>query len=128
MKSLKKIVLALLVAVSMGGVSTTAFAEASEGRISYQPAEAIDILVKKIKVALDAITSGAEGEAVAKLIKEASDMSKEINANDKVDIARAKATATLKSARKHAQQESLQEAEQELRKAEKQFSDLKGML
>jgi len=128
MKSLKKILLSLLIATSMGAVSTSVFAENDPGRITYSPSDAIDIVSGKIKVALDALTSGTEGEQVAELIKSASDASKEINANDKVDVARAKANNKLKSARKHAKEAALQEAEQELRDALKDFNDLKSLI
>jgi hypothetical protein len=127
MKILKKVLLSLLIATSMGAVSSSAFAE-DPGRIVYAPADAIDMTVGKIKTAIDAINSGAEGAAVAELIKEASDTSKEINANDKVDVARSRANGKLKSARSHAKKNSLQEAEQELQDASKAFSDLKGLL
>ncbi|WP_340120982.1 hypothetical protein [Methylobacter svalbardensis] len=128
MKILKKILLSLLIAASMGAVSTSVLAETDAGRVTYAPAEAIDIVAGKIKVALDAVTSGSEGEQVAELIKDASDASKEINANDKVDIARSKANNILKLARKHAKEAALQEAEQELRNALKAFNDLKSLI
>ncbi|MDI1230999.1 hypothetical protein ABXJ76_19070 [Methylobacter sp. G7] len=128
MKILKKILLSLLIAASIGAVSTSVLAETDAGRVTYAPAEAIDIVTGKIKVALDAVTSGTEGEQVAELIKDASDASKEINANDKVDIARSKANNILKLARKHAKEAALQEAEQELRNALKAFNDLKSLI
>ena len=128
MKILKKVLLSLMIAASMGAVSTSAMAEADKGRIAYAPADAINMTLDKIKAAIDAIKNGAEGAAVADLIKEASDASKEINANDKVDVARSKANSKLKSARNHAKNNSLQEAEQELQSAEKAFNDLKGLL
>jgi hypothetical protein len=128
MKTLKKIVLAFLVAAFMGAVSTSAMAEASDGRISYKPAEAIDILLKRIITAQNAIEAGVDPDKVGTLIKEAMDMSKEINANDRVDMARMRANNTLKSARAHAKAGSFQEADAELRKAAKEFSDLKGLL
>jgi len=128
MKILKKILLSLLIAASMGAVSTSVLAETDAGRVTYAPADAIDIVAGKIKVALDAVTSGSEGEQVAELIKEASDASKEINANDKVDIARSRANNILKLARKHAKESALQEAEQELRNALKAFNDLKSLI
>lgn len=128
MKILKKILLSLLIAASMGAVSTSVLAETDAGRVTYAPAEAIDIVAGKIKVALDAVTSGSEGEQVAELIKDASDASKEINANDKVDIARSKANNILKLARKHAKEAALQETEQELRNALKAFNDLKSLI
>ncbi|MGZ5051261.1 MAG: hypothetical protein ACXWF8_10425 [Methylobacter sp.] len=128
MKMLKKVLLSLLIAASMGAVSTSAIAETDKGRIAYAPAEAINLAIGKIKVALDAITSGTEGAQVEELIKDALDASKEINANDKVDVARGRANNKLKSAKLHAKQAALQEAEQELRDAQKMFEDLKKML
>ncbi|MBL6986329.1 MAG: hypothetical protein ACU83U_07430 [Gammaproteobacteria bacterium] len=128
MKILKKILLSLLIAASMGAVSTSVLAETDAGRVTYAPADAIDIVIGKIKVALDAVTSGTEGAQVADLIKDASDASKEINANDKVDVARSRANNILKAARKHAKEAALQEAEQELRNAQKAFSDLKSLI
>lgn len=125
---MKKILLSLLIATSMGAASTSVWAETDAGRITYKPVEAIDMVSGKIKVAIDAITSGSDGEAVAALIKDAMDASKEINANDKVDMARTRANNKLKSARNHAKDSALQEAEQELKNAQKSFQDLKGLL
>ncbi len=112
----------------MGAVSTSALAESDPGRITYKPADAIDLVVAKIQNAIDGISKGASNEEAAALIKQASDMSKEINANDKVDNARAIANRKLKSAISHAKESALQEAEQELRDAKKDFEALKGLL
>lgn len=112
----------------MSAVSTSVLAETDKGRVTYEPADAIDITISKIKVALDALTSGTEGEKVSALIKLASDSTKEINANDKVDMARSRANNVLKAAKLHAKESALQEAEQELRDAMKMFSDLKGLI
>ncbi|MFZ2449437.1 MAG: hypothetical protein WAW36_02845 [Methylovulum miyakonense] len=128
MKNLKKILLSLVIASAIGGVSTIAVAETDPGRITYAPAEAIDMVAAKVKLAIDAVSTGSDGETVAKLIKDALDASKEINANDKVDMARSRANNKLKAARAHAKENALQEAEQELRNAYKGFQDLKGML
>ncbi|MGZ8191337.1 MAG: hypothetical protein ACXWTS_08915 [Methylococcaceae bacterium] len=128
MNTLKKILLSLFIASSIGAFSTSALAESDPGRITYKPAEAIDMVSAKVKLAIDAITSGSEGAKVAPLIKEALDASKEINANDKVDMARSRANNKLKSAKKHANEGALQEAEQELRDAYKGFQDLKNLL
>jgi hypothetical protein len=128
MKTLKTILLSLFIAASMGAVSTSVLAESDPGRIAYKPAEAIDITVAKIQAAIDGISHGASGEEAAALIKAASDMSKEINANDKVDNARAKANRKLKSAASHAKESALQEAEAELRDAKKDFEALKNLL
>ena len=43
MKTLKTILLSLFIAASMGAVSTSALAEVDPGRITYKPAEAIDM-------------------------------------------------------------------------------------
>ena len=128
MKTLKTILLSLFIAASMGAVSTSALAEVDPGRIAYKPADAIDLVVAKIQAAIDGISKGASGEEAAALIKQASDASKEINANDKVDMARAKANRKLKSAITHAKESALQEAEQELRDAKKDFEGLKSLL
>jgi vacuolar-type H+-ATPase subunit E/Vma4 len=128
MKNLKKILLSLVIASAMGAVSTIAVAESDPGRITYAPAEAIDMVAGKVKLAIDAIASGSDGETVSKLIKDALDASKEINANDKVDMARSRANNKLKAAKAKAKENALQEAEQELRNAYKGFQDLKGML
>ena len=128
MKTLKTILLSLIIAASMGAVSTSAFAEVDPGRITYAPAQAIDMVVAQIQVAIEAISKGASGEEAAAQIKKASDLSKEINANDKVDNARAKANRKLKAAISHAKESALQEAEQELRDAKKDFEALKSLL
>lgn len=128
MKNLKKILLSLVIASALGGVSSIAVAETDPGRIVYAPVEAIDMVSAKVKLAIDAIASGSDGEAVSKLIKDALDASKEINANDKVDMARSRANNKLKAAKNHAKDNALQEAEQELRNAYKGFQDLKGLL
>jgi hypothetical protein len=128
MKILKKILLSLLIAASMGAVSTSVLAETDKDRVTYAPAVAIDMVNAKIKIALEAITSGTEGEKVSALIKDALDVSKEINANDKVDMARSRANNVLKAAKTHAKESALQEAEQELRDAMKMFEALKSLI
>ena len=128
MKSLKKILLSLLIAASVGTVSTSVLAESDPGRISYTPVEAIDLVVSNINAAIAAIDKGASAEEVATLIKLASDGSKEINANDKVDMARTKANRKLKSAMAHAKESALPKAEEELKEAGKDFEALKGLI
>ena len=128
MKILKKIVLSLLIAASMGAVSTSVLAETDKGRITYAPADAINNVTAKIKVAIEAAAAGTEGDALADLIKDASDLSKEINANDKVDRARSTANNVLKSARKLAQEGKKAEAEEALKEAAKKFEALKSLI
>ncbi|MEI7839842.1 MAG: hypothetical protein WCJ11_04995 [Methylococcaceae bacterium] len=128
MNTLKKIVLAALVAASFGAVSTTAFAETDSGRIVYTPTVAIDITAGKIQVAVDALIAGGDAEAVSKLIKEASDSVKEINASDSVFKASSKANGLIKAARNHVKEGANQQAEQELRDAHKGILALKSIL
>lgn len=128
MKILKKIALAALVGASMGVFSTSAMAEASEGRIVYAPKEAIELTVKKIEAALASATTGGDAEQIASLTKDALDMSKEINANDKVDIARSRANNHLKAARSAAKAGNIPEAEQHLRQGLQAFTALNDLL
>ena len=128
MKSLKKILLSLFIAAAVGTVSTSVLAESDPGRISYTPVEAIDLVVSNINAAIAAIDKGASAEEAATLIKLASDGSKEINANDKVDMARTKANRKLKSAMAHAKESALPKAEEELKEAGKDFEALKGLI
>jgi hypothetical protein len=128
MKTLKKIALAAMVAASLGAVSTTSFAETDAGRIVYAPTQAIDITAGKIQVALDALIAGGDAEAVSKLIKDASDSIKEINASDSVFKASSKANGLIKAARNHVKEGSMQQAEQELRDAHKGILALKSIL
>jgi hypothetical protein len=128
MKVLKKILVSLAIASALGAVSHSAMAETDKGRVVYAPAEAIDNTVAKIRIALTAITQGTDGDKAADLIKDASDSSKEINANDRVDRARQKANNLLKSARTHAKDKATQEAEQELREAITAFEALKPLI
>lgn len=128
MKTLKKILLSLCIAASMGAVSTAALAETDAGRVTYKPADAIDMVVAKIQIAIEGISKGASNDEAAALIKPAIDLSKEINANDKVDNARSKANRKLKSAMTHVKESSLQEAEQELKDAKKDFEALKSLI
>ena len=128
MKALKKIALAAMVAASLGTVSTTAFAESDPGRIVYSPTTAIEMTAGKVQVAIDALTAGTEAETLSKLIKDASDATKEINASDSVFRASTKANNMIKSARNHVKEGAMQQAEQELRSAHQAILDLKKIL
>ena len=128
MKILKKIALAVFVAVSLGGVSTTTFAESDPGRITYPPSVAIDMVIAKIQEASNALNAGNDTEAVSKIAKEALDISKEVNANDKVDAVRSKGNNAIKAARNHIKNGDKQQAEQEFQNAKKVFESLKSLI
>jgi hypothetical protein len=128
MKTLKKIALALCIAASMGAVSTSVMAEADAGRITYAPAEAIDIVAVKVGEALTALEQGGEADKVDALMKAALDAGKEINANDKVFAARDKVNTKVKKARTELKAGNRQEAEQLLRDAQKGYLALKSLI
>lgn len=128
MKFLRKVLLSLAIASAMGAVATPVMAESDPGRITYAPAEAIKLTSEKIQAAIDATAAGSNPDEVAALIKEALDMSKEINANDKVDVARVRINRQLKHARGLARKGSLDGVEAELQEALKKYSDLPGLI
>lgn len=128
MKTLKKFLLPLFIAASMGAVSTSALAETDAGRVTYPPAQAIDMVTAKIQLAIEGISKGASNDEAAALIKPAIDLSKEINANDKVDRNRNRANDSLKKARASVKGGDLPKATEFLKEAEQRFSDLKGMI
>jgi hypothetical protein len=128
MKILKKTYISLIIALSVAALSSPAFAETDKGRVTYKPAESVDMTVSKIQLAIDAFAKGASGDEIDNLIKDAADFSKEINANDKVDRARTKATSKLKAIRAKVKSGALPEAEQELKDTLKDFNDLKGLI
>jgi hypothetical protein len=128
MKVLKNIVLCLFMAVSVAGVSTTAVAESDPGRVTYKPADAIDMVVAKIKEAQAAIDAGKSADEVLVIVKAAKDLGKEINANDKVDRARAKATIHLSKALGLLKEKDVKEAAVHLPEAAKAFAELKSLI
>jgi hypothetical protein len=128
MKTLKKIALALCIAASLGAVSTSVMAEGDAGRITYAPADAIDMVAVKVGDALNALEQGADDAAVDSLMKGALDAGKEINANDKVFAARDKVNTKLKKARAELKAGNRQEAEQLLRDSQKGYLALKSLI
>lgn len=128
MNMLKNLALAFSLAAAVGALSSPAFAETDKGRITYKPAESVEIAVSKIQLAIDAIAKGASADEIDDLIKNAADFSKEINANDKVDRARTKATAKLRGIRAKVKSGATAEAEQELKGVLAEFSHLKDLI
>lgn len=128
MKVLKNILLCLFMAVSVAGVSTVAVAESDPGRITYKPAEAIDMVVAKIKEAQDAITAGKTPEEISAIVKSAKELGKEINANDVVDAKRQRASVHLSKAIGALKQKDTKEAAAHLDEAAPAFTALKSMI
>lgn len=127
MKILKSALVAFSLAVSMGAFSTAAVAY-EEGRMVYSPANAIKMTVEKANAAKAAIDAGASNDEVSAMIKAASDASKEINANDKVDRKRQSANRHLKKARKAAKNGDMDAAKEHLEKGIAGMSALTGLL
>ena len=128
MKTLKTIGLSSLIALTMGAFSSAVLAEASEGRISYAPADAIDMVIGEIKKAQLAVSEGKSGDEAYKIINQDMDYSREVNANDVVDGERSRANEILKKARTMAKNNSMQDIEEHLQNAAKAFADLKPLI
>lgn len=126
MKIIKSAVIAFSLAAAMGSFSTTALAE--DGRTTYRPIDVIKGIQDRIDDAVTAINNGAEDADVAALIKKASDFSKELNANDKVDRENSKVKGHLKAAIASAKSANLQESRDHLTKAKETAEGLKKLL
>ena len=141
MKLFKNAVVATTLALSLGSFSTTASAVCLGMACMYNrmtPSEGIDATLVQVTEALNAIQARNNGgsadsniagdEAIINNIKDALKLSKEINANDKLDRNRNRANDYLKKARVAVQEGDLTKATEDLKEAEKRFSDLKGMI
>jgi thioredoxin-like negative regulator of GroEL len=130
MKLLKSAVVATTLALSLGSFSTTADVCLGMACMYNRmtPMEGIEATIGQITKAMIGIHANAGDEAVIDDIKEALKLSKEINANDKLDRNRNRANDSLKKARAAVQSGDSVKATEELKEAEKRFSDLKGMI
>jgi hypothetical protein len=140
MKLLKSAVVATTLALSLGSFSTNAAVCLGMACMYNRmtPVEGIDATLGQVNEALEAIqvknSGGAAGSdkdsdnVIINNIKEALKLSKEINANDKLDRNRNRANDYLKKARVAVQEGDLTKATEDLKEAEKRFSDLKGMI
>jgi hypothetical protein len=130
MKLLKSAVVATTLALSLGSFSATADVCLGMACMYNRmtPVEGIDATVVQVTEALNAIGNKAGEDVIIGNIKEALTVSKEINANDKVDRNRNRANESLKKARTAVKSGDLIAATERLKEAEKQFLDLKGMI
>jgi len=92
------------------------------------PIEGIDATLGQVGEALKAINDKASGDVIIGNIKDALALSKEINANDKVDRNRNRANDSLKKARSDVKNGDLTKATEHLKEAEQRFAELKGMI
>lgn len=140
MKLLKSAVVASTLALSLGSFSATA--EICLGMACMYnrmtPVEGIDATLSQIAEAIKAIELRKSGSAaetgkggedpIITDIKDALKLSKEINANDKLDRNRNRANGYLKQARSAVKSGDLAKAIEDLKEAEKRFADLKTMI
>jgi hypothetical protein len=140
MKLFKSAAAAATLALSLGSFSATADVCLGMACMYNRmtPIQGIDATIGQVTEALQAIqlrnSGGAAGSdqdsdnVIIGNIKEALKLSKEINANDKLDRNRNRANDYLKKARAAVQDSDLVKATELLKEAEKRFSDLKGMI
>jgi hypothetical protein len=128
MKTLKTIVLSSLIALAMGAFSSVAMAEAGEGRVSYSPADAIDLMIGELKKAKVAAAEGKSGDEVYKFIKQSMDYGKDVNANDVVDRERSRTNEVIKKARTMAKKNEMKGIDEHLDRAIKELGDIKGLI
>lgn len=140
MKLLKNAVLAITFTLSLG-YFPTASAVCLGMACMYNrmtPTEGIEATLGQVTEALNAIQARSNGDSadsntgsdavIISNIKDALKLSKEINANDKVDRNRNRANGDLKKARAAVEAGDLNQATEHLKEAEKRFSALKGMI
>ena len=132
MKLLKNAVVATTLALSLGSFSTTTSAQVCLGMACMYnrmtPIQGINATVVQINQALKAISDNASEVVIIDNIKDALKVSKEINANDKVDRNRQRANGYLKKARTAVRKEDFIQAKIDLKEAETRFLALKGMI
>ena len=132
MKLLKSAVVATSLALSLSSFSTPTTAEVCLGMAcmynKMTPIEGINATVEQTRQALKAITDNASEVVIIDNIKDALKVSKEINANDKVDRNRQRANGYLKKARTAVRNDDLKKATEDLKEAEQRFLALKGMI
>ncbi len=130
MKLLKSAVVASALALSLGSFSATADVCLGVACMYNRmtPLEGIDATVGQVTEALKAISDNAGADVVITNIKEALKLSKEINANDKLDRNRNRANGYLKQARTAVKGGDFIKATEQLNEAKNRFSDLKSMI
>lgn len=126
MKLLKSVLIAASLALSLGSFSTTAVA-CEDGRTCVPFGEAVKMIDEHISLAIDAIEQEHDTATILKHIKQAKDLSKEINENDKVDIARGRANGLLKKARSAVKKGEMTAGDEALKAAKAKFATLAGL-
>ena len=120
MKILKNTLLILFIAVSSLGMSSIAVADANK--------DAVDNISAKVAEAVHAIEANAAQEEVVDLIRQATDLVKDLALSDALDVRRQRSNAHLKQARTAANTGGLTAAKEHLEQATQGFAELKKLL
>lgn len=131
MKLFQRAIVTMTLALSISAFPTTATAICMGMACMYAkmtPLQGINATVGQIDAALASIDAHHSDQAIIGNIKDALKLSKEINANDKVDRNRQRANGFLKKARKAVKKDDFDKAIVDLKEARSRFISLKGML
>lgn len=120
MKTLKNVVLSLVMAVSVAAVSTVA--------VASENSAVVDVVVTKISEAKAAITAGKPNSDVSSLIAEAKSKSKSIRADDKMASKIQRAAQHLSKAIGALKESDPKLASEHLDEGTKAFTELKAAL
>jgi hypothetical protein len=123
MNALKKVLSSVVVALAM-----TVSLNVSAAEKAMKPAEAIEITASKAEVALAAFKNGSNADEIIKLIKETSEAAGDVDSNYKMGKARDTVIIHLKVVRNKVKEGQMAEAEEGLKNAIKEISDLKNSI
>jgi len=126
MKLLKSVLVAASLALSLGAFSTSAVA-CEDGRTCVSFQDAVSGIQGHIKAAIDGIENNHDVASVLRHIKQAKDLSKEINVNDKVDRERGRANGYLKKAKSALRKGELSAGDEHLKEAARRFGLLAAL-
>jgi hypothetical protein len=126
MKLLKSVLVAASLALSLGSFSTAAVA-CEDGRTCVSFSDAVKMIDEHISMGIEAIENESDTATILQHIKQAKDLSKEINENDKVDIARGRANGLLKKAKSAVKKGEMAAGEEALKAAKAKFATLSGL-
>ncbi len=131
MKLLKSAVVVTTLALSVGTFSTPANAICLGMACMYNritPLQAIMATEMSVDEVLNLVNENVDKNLILKAIKSTLRVTKEINANDKVDRNRMRANTSMKAARKAIKEDDYVSAKDHLRVAKERYSGLQDML
>lgn len=126
MKLLKNVLLVTSLALSLGLFPTVSTA-CEDGRTCVPFRQALSMIDGHIKEAMTAIEEDRDVKTILDHIKMAKDLSKEINENDRVDIARGRANSVLRKAKSAVKKAEMSEGIRYLKEAAKKFAALQNV-